>query len=146
MQTTIEKLTAKAKELNVSIEGMTIEGAKIELTIAEISVKPINERTKVEQQRLTNAYFKRMHKSINWVYAQMREAYHTDKSSVLLPEIIKEIKQSAGSKFPSKKAFIEAHKKGASFYYAIGTLLDLNPNYQRAQKVKRQNKAQSKKA
>ena len=137
---------AKAQGLHVT-DSMSVEAIKTKITIFSITAKPLNERTKQDQQRLTNALIKEEHKNINWVYAQLREAFHGGKDTILGKAVCEQVKESAGAKFPSKKAFLEAHgDKGASFYFAIGTLLGLNPNYARAQKVKRQNKAQAKKA
>jgi len=59
-----------------------------------------------------------------------------------LGEVVREL---AGSKLPTFKAFATAYKGTPCLWYGFATLRKLNPKFKLAEKVKRQNKATAKK-
>ena len=109
-------------------------------TIKSIKAKG-SDATAYDLQRLANAQLKIEQKSINYVYSQLKRAYNAEKPS----DFEATIQSIAGSKFPSLSAFKRAYSaKYVSMWGGIGAIRKLNPKFQRADKVKRQNKAQAK--
>ena len=109
-------------------------------TIKSIKAKG-SDATAYDLQRLANAQLKIEQKSINYVYSQLKSAYNAEKPS----DFEATIQSIAGSKFPSLSAFKRAYSaKYVSMWGGIGAIRKLNPKFQRADKVKRQNKAQAK--
>ena len=122
---TTDKMTAQEKVLN---------------TIKLIEHKG-TEATAYELQRLANAYLKQEQKSLRYVYAQLKRAYDSGVS-----DYDKTIIRVAGQAFPTFAKFNNSYKaKYVSMWGGIGTLRSLNPKFQIADKVKRQNKAEAKK-
>lgn len=119
---------------------MNTQVKKATQTIKDIQSKG-SEATAYDLQRLANAQLKIEQKSINYVYAQLKRAYNSEKPS----DFEATIKQVAGSKFPTLSAFKKAYSaKYVSMWGGIGAIRKLNPKFQLADKVKRQNKAQAK--
>jgi len=113
---------------------------KANQTIKDIQAKG-SDATAYDLQRLANAQLKVEQKSINYVYSQLKRAYNSEKPTAFETTI----KEVAGSKFPSLSAFKKAYSaKYVSMWGGIGAIRKLNPKFQRADKVKRQNKAQAK--
>ena len=113
---------------------------KAKETIKSIKAKG-SDATAYDLQRLANAQLKLEQKSINYVQGQLKRAYNSEKPS----DFESTIQQVAGSKFPSLSAFKKAYSaKYVSMWGGIGAIRKLNPKFQRADKVKRQNKAQAK--
>lgn len=124
-KTTAPKVSAQQKALN---------------TIKEIEKKG-NDATAYELQRLANAYLKQEQKSLRYVYAQLKRAFDSGAS-----DYEKTIVRVAGKTFPTFAKFKNIYKaKYVSMWGGIGTLRSLNPKFQIADKVKRQNKAEAKK-
>lgn len=113
---------------------------KAKETIANIKAKG-SDATAYDLQRLANAQLKVEQKSINFVYSQLKRAYNAEKPS----DFEATIQSIAGAKFPTLSAFKKGYKaKYVSMWGGMGVLRNLNPKFKRADRVKRQNKAQAK--
>ena len=136
----------KKKMSNKTTEKNTVKMSakeKREKTIKELQSKGRDNLSGYELQRLISALWKKEEKSLRYVYNQLKGAYNSDKPT----EIEKRVKELAGANFPTFAKFKGAYTlKHFSKWGGLSVLRKLNPNYQRAQRVKRQNKAQSKKA
>ena len=131
----------KATANNTTVNKLTAT-QKRELTIKTLSAKGRDELSGYELQRLVSALWKQEEKSLRYVYNELKRSYHSENPS----QIDQLVKQLTGSKFPTWGAFKKAYTlKHFSRWGGLNTLRGLNPNYQRAQKVKRQNKATAKK-
>ena len=103
------------------------------------SIKAQDKRTAFDLQKLANAIYKVEAKSISHVYKQVSALYGEQTE---LGEVVREL---AGTKLPTFKAFATAYKGSPCLWYGFATLRKLNPKFQLAEKVKRQNKATAKK-
>ena len=109
---------------------------------AKATIKAINgQETKsaFDLQKLANAVYKIESKSISHVYKQLATIYNDEGE---LGEIVRQL---TGAKFPTFKEFSKAFKGSPCLWYGFGALRKLNPANQRAERVKRQNKATAKK-
>jgi hypothetical protein len=119
---------------------MNAQVKKANQTIKEIQAKG-SDATAYDLQRLANAQLKVEQKSINYVYGQLKRAYNAEKPTAFETTI----KEIVGANFPTLSAFKKAYKaKYVSMWGGMGVLRNLNPKFKRADKVKRQNKAQAK--
>ena len=96
-------------------------------------------KTAFDLQKLANAIYKVESKSISHVYKQIALIYISEGE---LTDVVKEL---AGAKMPTFKEFAKAYKGTPCLWYGFATLRKLNPKFQLAEKVKRQNKATAKK-
>jgi len=120
---------------------MNAQVQKAKETIKSIQAKG-SDATAYDLQRLANAQLKVEQKSINYVYSQLKRAYNAEKPS----DFEATIQSIAGASFPTLSAFKKSYKaKYVSMWGGMGVLRNLNPKFKRADKVKRQNKAQAKK-
>ena len=103
------------------------------------AIKAQEKKTAFDLQKLANAIYKVEAKSISHVYKQVTALYN-EKSE--LGEVVREL---AGKKLPTFKAFATAYKGSPCLWYGFATLRKLNPKFQLEAKVKRQNKATAKK-
>ena len=128
----MSKATANAPKLSAQQKALN--------TIKEVEKKG-TQATAYELQRLANAYLKQEQKSLRYVYAQLKRAFESGKS-----DYEKTIVKVAGKTFPTFAKFKNSYKaKYVSMWGGMGTLRSLNPKFQLADKVKRQNKAEAKK-
>lgn len=112
------------------------------LTIKTLQAKGRDELTGYEIQRLAAAMWKQEEKSLRYVYNELKRAYHSETPN----DIEKLVAQLTGAKFPTWGAFNKAYTlKHYSRWGGLNVLRNLNPNFQRAQRVARQNKATAKK-
>lgn len=126
----------------------TATSTAIKLTPSERALKTIKEitakgtkATAYDLQRLANAYLKQEQKSLRYVHAQLKSAYTLAKS-----DYDKTIVKISGANFPTFAAFSKSYSsKYVSMWGGMATLRALNPKFQLADKVKRQNKAEAKK-
>lgn len=116
----MSKATAKAVETINAIKGQETKSA-------------------FDLQKLANAIYKVEAKSISHIYKQVSALY---SESTELGDIVREL---AGAKLPTFKAFATAYKGTPCLWYGFATLRKLNPKFKLAEKVKRQNKATAKK-
>ena len=116
----MSKATAKAVETINAIKGQETKSA-------------------FDLQKLANAIYKVEAKSISHIYKQVTALYSEQTE---LGEVVREL---AGTKLPTFKAFATAYKGTPCLWYGFATLRKLNPKFQLAEKVKRQNKATAKK-
>lgn len=116
----VSKATAKAVE--------TIKAIKAQET-----------KSAFDLQKLANAIYKVEAKSISHVYKQVTALYNEQSE---LGEVVREL---AGKKLPTFKAFATAYKGSPCLWYGFATLRKLNPKFKLEAKVKRQNKATAKK-
>lgn len=135
MSTTIKTTaTATAEKLTAT--------EKRELTIKTLSAKGRDELTGYEIQRLASALWKQEEKSLRYVYNELKRAYNSEKPSSIEALVI----QLTGKAFPTWGAFKKAYTmKHFSRWGGLNVLRNMNPNYQRAQRVARQNKATAQK-
>ena len=139
MKTTNNK-TAKAMTTATATAPKVSAQQKALNTIKEIEKKGTS-ATAYELQRLANAYLKQEQKSLRYVYAQLKGAFESGAS-----DYDKTIVKIAGKTFPTFAKFKNSYKaKYVSMWGGMGTLRSLNPKFQIADKVKRQNKAEAKK-
>lgn len=103
------------------------------------TIKAQDKKTAFDLQKLANAVYKVEQKSISHVYKQLNGLYN-DKGE--LADLVREL---AGKKMPTFKAFAEAYKGTPCMWYGFATLRKLNPKFKLEAKVKRQNKATAKK-
>ncbi len=103
------------------------------------TIKAQDERTAFDLQKLANAIYKVEAKSISHVYKQVSALYNEQSE---LGEIVREL---AGKKLPTFKAFATAYKGSPCLWFGFATLRKLNPKFKLAEKVKRQNKSTAKK-
>lgn len=134
MHTTI---TTMKTTNNKTANGMSKATAKAVETIN--AIKSQETKTAFDLQKLANAIYKVEAKSISHVYKQVCSLYedHTE-----LGEVVREL---AGAKLPTFKAFATAYKGTPCLWFGFATLRKLNPKFKLAEKVKRQNKATAKK-
>ena len=122
---------------NTNVKGMSKATLKAVETIN--SIKAQDKRTAFDLQKLANAIYKVEAKSISHIYKQVSALYN---ESTELGDIVREL---AGIKMPTFKAFATAYKGTPCLWYGFATLRKLNPKFKLAEKVKRQNKATAKK-
>ena len=103
------------------------------------AIKAQDKKTAFDLQKLANAVYKVEQKSISHVYKQLNGLYN-DKGE--LADLVREL---AGKKMPTFKAFAEAYKGTPCMWYGFATLRKLNPKFKLQAKVQRQNKATAKK-
>ena len=103
------------------------------------AIKGQETKTAFDLQKLANAIYKVEAKSISHIYKQVT-ALHSESTE--LGEVVREL---AGTKLPTFKAFATAYKGTPCLWYGFATLRKLNPKFKLAEKVKRQNKATAKK-
>jgi len=103
------------------------------------AIKGQESQTAFDLQKLANAIYKVEAKSISHIYKQVSALY---SESTELGEVVREL---AGTKMPTFKAFATAYKGTPCLWYGFATLRKLNPKFKLAEKVKRQNKATAKK-
>lgn len=103
------------------------------------TIKAQDERTAFDLQKLANAIYKVEAKSISHVYKQVSALYGEQTE---LGEVVREL---AGKKLPTFKAFATAYKGTPCLWFGFATLRKLNPKFKLGEKVKRQNKATAKK-
>jgi len=103
------------------------------------TIKAQDTKTAFDLQKLANAIYKVEAKSISHIYKQV-SALHIESTE--LGEVVREL---AGTKMPTFKAFATAYKGTPCLWYGFATLRKLNPKFKLAEKVKRQNKATAKK-
>jgi histone deacetylase complex regulatory component SIN3 len=103
------------------------------------AIKSQETKTAFDLQKLANAIYKVEAKSISHVYKQVSALYGEPTE---LGEVVREL---AGAKLPTFKAFATAYKGTPCLWYGFATLRKLNPKFKLAEKVKRQNKATAKK-
>jgi hypothetical protein len=114
---------------------------KVQNTIQVLTAKGRDELSGYELQRLISAMWKQEEKSLRYVYNQLKAAYTNEKAN----DVDKLVQQMTGAKFPTFASFEKAYTlKHFSRWGGLSVLRGINPNYQRAQKVKRQNKAAQK--
>jgi phosphopantetheinyl transferase (holo-ACP synthase) len=112
------------------------------LTIKTLSAKGRDELTGYEIQRLASALWKQEEKSLRYVYNELKRAYNSEKPSSIEALVI----QLTGKAFPTWGAFSKAYTmKHFSRWGGLNVLRNMNHNYQRAQRVARQNKATAQK-
>lgn len=110
---------------------------KVQLTIDTLSKKGVDNLTGYEVQRYQNALRKQEQKSLRFVYATLKREYESNSTPV--EELTHKL---SGRKFPTFAAFKKAYtSKYVSLWGGSMALRSLNPKYQIAKKVKRQNKA-----
>ena len=134
MHTTI---TTMKTTNNKTANGMSKATQKAVETIN--AIKSQETKTAFDLQKLANAIYKVEAKSISHVYKQVSTLY---SESTELGEVVREL---AGAKLPTFKAFATAYKGTPCLWYGFATLRKLNPKFKLAEKVKRQNKATAKK-
>jgi len=128
--------TATAKEVKLT------PTEKRELTIKTLSAKGRDELSGYEIQRLASALWKQEEKSLRYVYNELKRSYYSEAPT----QIDELVKQLTGSNFPTWGAFKKAYTlKHYSRWGGLNVLRNMNPNYQRAQRVARQNKATAQK-
>jgi histone deacetylase complex regulatory component SIN3 len=122
---------------NKTTNGMSKATLKAVETIN--TIKAQETKSAFDLQKLANAIYKVEAKSISHVYKQVCSLYedHTE-----LGEVVREL---AGTKLPTFKAFATAYKGSPCLWFGFATLRKLNPKFKLAEKVKRQNKATAKK-
>ena len=103
------------------------------------TIKAQENKTAFDLQKLANAIYKVEAKSISHVYKQVSALYGEQTE---LGEVVREL---AGTKLPTFKAFATAYKGTPCLWYGFATLRKLNPKFKLAEKVKRQNKKEAKK-
>ena len=114
---------------------------KVQLTIDTLSKKGVDNLTGYEVQRYQNALRKQEQKSLRFVYATLKREYESNSTAV--EELTHKL---AGRKFPTFAGFKKAYtSKYVSLWGGSIALRSLNPKYQIAKKVKRQNNATAKK-
>ena len=112
-----------------------------EKTINTLTAKGRDELSGYELQRLISALWKQEEKSLRYVYNELKRSFHNDKPSDLDSLVVKMV----GKAFPSWGVFQKAYTlKHFSRWGGLSVLRGLNPNFKRAQRVKRQNKAAQK--
>lgn len=134
MHTTI---TTMKTTNNKTTNGMSKATQKAVETIN--AIKSQETKTAFDLQKLANAIYKVEAKSISHVYKQVSTLY---SESTELGEVVREL---AGAKLPTFKAFATAYKGTPCLWFGFATLRKLNPKFKLAEKVKRQNKATAKK-
>lgn len=103
------------------------------------TIKAQEKKSAFDLQKLANAIYKVEAKSISHIYKQVTALYSEQSE---LGEVVREL---AGKKLPTFKAFATAYKGSPCLWYGFATLRKLNPKFKLAEKVKRQNKATAKK-
>lgn len=103
------------------------------------TIKAQETKSAFDLQKLANAIYKVEAKSISHVYKQVSALYGEPTE---LGEVVREL---AGTKLPTFKAFATAYKGTPCLWFGFATLRKLNPKFKLAEKVKRQNKATAKK-
>lgn len=134
MHTTI---TTMKTTNNKTTNGMSKATQKAVETIN--AIKSQETKTAFDLQKLANAIYKVEAKSISHVYKQVSTLY---SESTELGEVVREL---AGAKLPTFKAFATAYKGTPCLWFGFATLRKLNPKFKLTEKVKRQNKATAKK-
>ena len=122
---------------NKTTNGMSKATIKAVETIN--TIKAQETKSAFDLQKLANAIYKVEAKSISHIYKQVSALY---SESTELGDIVREL---AGAKMPTFKAFATAYKGTPCLWYGFATLRKLNPKFKLAEKVKRQNKATAKK-
>lgn len=122
---------------NKTTNGMSNATLKAVETIN--TIKAQETKTAFDLQKLANAIYKVEAKSISHIYKQITALYSEQTE---LGEVVREL---AGKKLPTFKAFATAYKGSPCLWYGFATLRKLNPKFKLAEKVKRQNKATAKK-
>lgn len=117
---TIQAVNAKAKESNLS--GFDIQ-------------KRANAHLKIEKRSLSRVYKDLLNDYNSALDSKKRTSYESDLITLV------------GSEFPTFAKFKNAYK-GKTFcvWFGLSALRKLNPSFARAEKVKRQNANQAKKA
>ena len=103
------------------------------------TIKAQETKSAFDLQKLANAIYKVEAKSISHIYKQVSALY---SESTELGDTVREL---AGAKLPTFKAFAGAYKGSPCLWYGFATLRKLNPKFKLAEKVKRQNKSEAKK-
>ncbi len=103
------------------------------------AIKAQETKSAFDLQKLANAIYKVEAKSISHVYKQVTALYNEQSE---LGDVVREL---AGKKLPTFKAFATAYKGSPCLWYGFATLRKLNPKFKLEAKVKRQNKATAKK-
>jgi histone deacetylase complex regulatory component SIN3 len=122
---------------NTTARKMSKETLKAVETIN--AIKAQETKSSFDLQKLANAVYKVEAKSISHIYKQVTTLY---SESTELGDIVREL---AGLKLPTFKAFATTYKGTPCLWYGFATLRKLNPKFKLADKVKRQNKAIAKK-
>lgn len=122
---------------NKTTNGMSNATLKAVETIN--TIKAQEKKSAFDLQKLANAIYKVEAKSISHIYKQVTALYSEQSE---LGEVVREL---AGKKLPTFKAFATAYKGTPCLWYGFATLRKLNPKFKLAEKVKRQNKATAKK-
>ena len=122
---------------NKTTNGMSNATLKAVETIN--TIKAQEKKSAFDLQKLANAIYKVEAKSISHIYKQVTALYSEQSE---LGEVVREL---AGAKLPTFKAFATAYKGSPCLWYGFATLRKLNPKFKLAEKVKRQNKATAKK-
>jgi len=89
-------------------------------------------------QLLANAQYKVESKSVSYVYGLLKGAFYSEDAN----SFESSVKVLVGKSFPTRALFTKSYaSKHVSVYGGLATLKKLNPSYQLAAKVKRQDKA-----
>lgn len=136
-------LMPKGVNLKKKMEKKTPQKAISKATVKAVetinAIKSQETKTAFDLQKLANAIYKVEAKSISHVYKQVSALYGEPTE---LGEVVREL---AGAKMPTFKAFATAYKGTPCLWFGFATLRKLNPKFKLAEKVKRQNKAVAKK-
>jgi hypothetical protein len=133
----------KGVNLKKKMEKKTTQKAMSKATVKAVetinTIKAQETKSAFDLQKLANAIYKVEAKSISHVYKQV-SALHNEETE--LGEVVREL---AGKKLPTFKAFATAYKGSPCLWFGFATLRKLNPKFKLAEKVKRQNKKEAKK-
>jgi len=133
----------KGVNLKKKMKNKTPQKAISKATVKAVetinTIKAQETKSAFDLQKLANAIYKVEAKSISHVYKQVSALYGEQTE---LGEVVREL---AGKKLPTFKAFATAYKGSPCLWFGFATLRKLNPKFKLAEKVKRQNKATAKK-